>query len=72
MATCKMCRTGIEVPEGWSVGAAVRCHYWAEHPDRMLRSQADRAAEAGLRRPAPEATGAGTPSPPEPPRTRSS
>ena len=70
MATCKMCRNTIEVPEGWSVGAAVRRHYWAEHPDRMLRSQADRAAESELRRPSPRATGAVTPSPTEPRRTR--
>ena len=74
MATCKMCRTSIEVPEGWSVGAAVRRHYWAEHPDRMLRSQADRAAESELGRPAPtptgRATGAGMPSRREPRRTR--
>ena len=44
MATCRTCGAEIEIPEGWSVGAAARRHYWAEHPDRMLRGQADRAA----------------------------
>ena len=44
MATCRTCGAEIAIPEGWSVGAAARRHYWAEHPDRMLRGQADRAA----------------------------
>ena len=44
MATCRTCGAEIEIPEGWSVGAAARRHYWAKHPDRMLRGQADRAA----------------------------
>ena len=49
MAICRTCGAEIEIPEGWSVGAAARRHYWAEHPDRMLRGQADRAAAAQSR-----------------------
>jgi hypothetical protein len=48
MATCKTCGATIEVPEGWGVGASVRRHYWAEHPDRMVRTRADKAAEEAL------------------------
>ncbi|HEU5001312.1 MAG TPA: hypothetical protein VFW71_00845 [Actinomycetota bacterium] len=48
MATCRTCGATIEVPEGWSVGPAARRHYWAEHPDAMLRHRADRAAEESL------------------------
>jgi hypothetical protein len=44
MPICKTCGADIEVPEGWTAGSAARRHYWAEHPDRMLRPQADRAA----------------------------
>jgi len=35
MATCKTCGAEIIVPEGWSVGPAVRKHYWEQHPQRM-------------------------------------
>lgn len=52
MATCKTCGAGIEVPEGWSVGPAVRRHYWAEHAEKMLQPRADRAAEEALPGPA--------------------
>lgn len=45
MATCRTCGMQIEVPEGWSVGPAVRRHYWDAHPDRMLGTQQDRKAE---------------------------
>lgn len=45
MATCRTCGKQIEVPEGWSVGPAVRRHYWDAHPDRMLQTQQDRKAE---------------------------
>lgn len=45
MATCRTCGMQIEVPEGWSVGPAVRRHYWDAHPDRMLQTQQDRKAE---------------------------
>ena len=31
MAECKTCGATIEVPEGWSVGPAVRRHYWEAH-----------------------------------------
>ncbi|MGH2705698.1 MAG: hypothetical protein ACRDJ4_11555, partial [Actinomycetota bacterium] len=48
MAKCTTCGKTIEVPEGWSVGPAVRRHYWAEHPERMERGRADRAAERAL------------------------
>lgn len=48
MATCKTCGATIEVPEGWSTGPAVRRHYWAEHPDRMLKPRADQEAEEAL------------------------
>ena len=52
MATCKTCGVEIPVPEGWSVGPAVRKHYWSEHPQRMEQKRADRAAEESI--PAPE------------------
>jgi hypothetical protein len=28
---CKTCGRAIDVPPGWSQGAAVRRHYWARH-----------------------------------------
>lgn len=37
---CKACGEPIEVPEGWSVGPAVRKHYWMHHPERMQRASA--------------------------------
>jgi hypothetical protein len=51
VATCKTCGTSIEIPEGWSVGPAVRKHYWEQHPEHMERTRADRVAEATM--PAP-------------------
>ncbi len=52
VATCKTCGRTIAVPEGWSVGPAVRKHYWEQHPERMEKTRADRSAEATL--PSPE------------------
>lgn len=52
MAVCRTCGAEIEVPEGWSVGPAVRKHYWNEHPQRMEGKRADRAAEESI--PAPD------------------
>ena len=51
MAECKTCGATIEVPEGWSVGPAVRRHYWEAHPERMQKTRADNQAEQAL--PAP-------------------
>lgn len=48
MATCKTCGVEIEVPQGWSVGPAVRKHYWSEHPRRMEQRRADQMAEKSL------------------------
>lgn len=48
MARCRACGEVIEVPKGWSVGPAVRRHYWARHRDRMERRRADRQATAAL------------------------
>lgn len=35
---CHTCGRAIRVPEGWSVGPAVRRHYWAKHRDKMAAS----------------------------------
>ncbi len=48
MADCKTCGATIEVPEGWSVGPAVRRHYWEAHPERMQKTRADRKAEQAI------------------------
>ncbi|MGH2772076.1 MAG: hypothetical protein ACRDIU_02910 [Actinomycetota bacterium] len=48
MAKCTTCGKTIRVPDGWSIGPAVRRHYWAKHPERMERKRADRAAEASI------------------------
>lgn len=48
MAKCNTCGKAIRVPKGWSVGPAVRRHYWAKHPEVMERSRSDRAAEDAL------------------------
>lgn len=48
MAECKTCGATIEVPEGWSVGPAVRRHYWEAHPERMQKTRADKQAEEAL------------------------
>ena len=33
---CRTCGKPIHIPQGWSVGPAVRRHYWAKHRDVML------------------------------------
>jgi hypothetical protein len=48
MAECKTCGATIEVPEGWSVGPAVRRHYWEAHPERMQKTRADKQGEEAL------------------------
>jgi hypothetical protein len=32
---CKQCGKTIRVPAGWSVGPAVRRHYWRDHREVM-------------------------------------
>jgi hypothetical protein len=32
---CRTCGKVIRLPRGWSVGPAVRRHYWKEHRDIM-------------------------------------
>jgi len=39
MAKCKTCGKQIRVPKGWSIGPAVRRHYWAQHPDLMQQDR---------------------------------
>ncbi|MEO7802995.1 MAG: hypothetical protein ABIS18_00655 [Actinomycetota bacterium] len=46
MAKCSTCGKTIRIPKGWSIGPAVRRHYWAKHRERMERGRADRAAES--------------------------
>lgn len=58
MATCRTCGGQIEVPPGWSVGPAVRKHYWSEHPQHMEGRRADRAAEQLIPALVAERTGA--------------
>lgn len=41
-AQCHTCNKRIRIPEGWSIGPAVRRHYWAKHRDVM---QADRKGD---------------------------
>lgn len=48
MAKCKTCGKAIRVPKGWTVGPAVRRHYWAKHPERMEKERADRAATKAI------------------------
>jgi len=48
MAKCKTCGKAIRVPKGWSVGPAVRRHYWAKHPERMEAKRADREATSAI------------------------
>ena len=33
---CKLCGGTIRVPQGWTVGPAVRRHYWSKHRDHMM------------------------------------
>lgn len=48
MAECRTCGATIEVPEGWSVGPAVRRHYWEAHPERMQKTRVDKQAEDAM------------------------
>jgi hypothetical protein len=48
MAECRTCGATIEVPEGWSIGPAVRRHYWEAHPERMQKTRADKQAEEAI------------------------
>ena len=48
MAKCKTCGKTIRVPKGWTVGPAVRRHYWRTHPEVMERTKADRAATESI------------------------
>lgn len=48
MAKCKTCGKRIRIPKGWTIGPAVRRHYWASHPEVMERGRADLAAERSL------------------------
>ena len=34
-AVCRTCGGRIRIPEGWTIGPAVRRHYWAKHRDVM-------------------------------------
>ncbi len=34
-ALCNTCGRRFRVPDGWSVGAATRRHYWAKHREVM-------------------------------------
>ncbi|MGH2786922.1 MAG: hypothetical protein ACRDJV_03300 [Actinomycetota bacterium] len=35
---CRICKRSIRIPEGWSLGPAVRRHYWRKHREVMQRS----------------------------------
>ncbi|MBW3589835.1 MAG: hypothetical protein KY429_10490 [Actinobacteria bacterium] len=48
MAKCKTCGKTIRIPQGWTIGPAVRRHYWSKHPEVMTRPAADRKAEASI------------------------
>lgn len=48
MAKCKTCGKAIHVPRGWTIGPAVRRHYWAKHPERMEAKRADLEATRTL------------------------
>ena len=50
MAKCKTCGKKIRIPEGWSVGPAVRRHYWVKHPEVMQKTKADNEAVASMPR----------------------
>ncbi|HEU4481061.1 MAG TPA: hypothetical protein VFS18_04175 [Actinomycetota bacterium] len=39
---CGACGRTIRVPAGWSQGAAVRKHYWRNHPEVMRATRAAR------------------------------
>jgi hypothetical protein len=34
-ARCKTCGKVIRIPQGWTVGPAVRRHYWRHHREVM-------------------------------------
>lgn len=48
MAKCHTCGKKIRIPEGWSLGPAVRKHYWTKHPDVMDKQRADRDADQAI------------------------
>jgi hypothetical protein len=33
--TCRKCGKRIRIPDGWTVGPAVRRHYWRRHREVM-------------------------------------
>jgi hypothetical protein len=35
---CRICKRSIRIPEGWSLGPAVRRHYWRKHREIMQPS----------------------------------
>lgn len=41
-AVCRTCGKRIRIPEGWTIGPAVRRHYWAKHRDVMLPGKESR------------------------------
>lgn len=38
-ALCHTCGSRIRIPDGWTVGPAVRRHYWAKHRSTMQKDQ---------------------------------
>lgn len=48
MAKCHTCGKKIRIPDGWSLGPAVRKHYWTKHPDVMDKQRADRDADQAI------------------------
>lgn len=42
-ARCNTCGSVIRIPEGWTVGPAVRRHYWRKHPE-VMRPRAGRSS----------------------------
>ena len=36
-ALCHTCGSRIRIPDGWTVGPAVRRHYWAKHRSTMQK-----------------------------------
>jgi hypothetical protein len=39
---CKRCGKAIRVPQGWTIGPAVRRHYWAKHREVMQPSESSK------------------------------
>lgn len=48
MAKCNTCGKKIRIPDGWTVGPAVRKHYWTKHRDIMDKQRVDREADQAL------------------------